>query len=332
MILKSHEILKIDTKKTNIVLFYGLNDGHKNEEILKIIQKSHDKEVLKYDEKEVIDNQINFFESILSKSLFEKEKLIIIKRSSEKIIKILDELKDKKISELFIIIESGNLEKKSKLRSLFEKDKKYICIAFYPDNDKILSGLTYNFFKKQNLPISRENINFIVSKCNGDRGTLFNELNKLENYIKGGKKISLDNITKLINLAENHSISELVDNCLAKNSHKIINILNENNFVNEDSIIIIRTFIIKAKKILKLSNEFANNNNLDLTISSAKPPIFWKDKEITKQQLINWTPQNIKKLIYNLSEIELIMKKNITNSVNLITDFILEQSSSISNN
>ena len=332
MIIKSHEILKIDTQKTNMLLFYGSNEGHKNEEILKLTQKNKNKEVFKYDEKEVIDNQNSFLESVLSKSLFKNEKLIIIKRSSEKILKILDELKDKEIDDLFIIVVSGNLEKKSKLRSKFEKDKKYICVAFYPDTDQILSRLTHDFFKKQNLIISQENINLIVSKCSGDRGTLFNELNKIKNYIQDKKKITLEDISKLINLAENHSISELVDNCLAKNKRKIINILNENNFVNEDCIIIVRTFILKAKKLLKLSNEFANNNNLDLTISSAKPTIFWKDKEITKQQLKNWTPRNIKNLIYNLSEIELIIKKNINNSVNLITDFILYQSSSISNN
>ena len=143
-----------------------------------------------------------------------------------------------------------------------------------------------------------------------------------------GKKLNAENILKLTNLIENHSISELVDNCLAKNKKKIINILNENNFNNEDCIMITRTFLLKSKKILNLSSEFTSNKNIDLTISSAKPPIFWKDKEITKQQIYKWTPENIKQLIYRLNEIELLVKKNINNSINLVTDFILDQSSS----
>ena len=218
------------------------------------------------------------------------------------------------------------MEKKSKLRSFFEKDKELICVPFYPDNEQTLSKLAYNFLKNKNIAISQANINLIINKCNGDREALFNELNKIEHYVKEGKKISSDEIIKLTNLNENHSVLELVDNCLAKNKKKIIDILNENNFNNEDCIMITRSFLNKSKKILQLSTEFEKNKNIELTISSAKPPIFWKDKEITKQQIRQWKPENIKKLIYRLNEIELLIKKNLNISINLITDFILEQS------
>ena len=330
MIIKSYETNKINFEKNKFVLFYGKNEGFKNEVTNNLIKNKDN--IVKYEEKEILENINDFIESILSKSLFESEKIIIIKRVTDKILKIIDEIDSKNIEDIKIILNADNLEKKSKLRSLFEKDKKYICVPFYPDTDQTLSKLTYNFFKKKNILISPSNINLIVNKCNGDREILLNELNKIEYYSKNGKKITAENIAKLTNLIENHGISELIDNCLAKNKKKIVNILNENNFNNEDCILITRTFLNKAKKILILSNEFQNNKNIDLTISSAKPPIFWKDKEITKQQIYKWTPENIKKLIYKLSEIELLIKKNINNSINLITDFILNQASSSTNN
>ena len=172
----------------------------------------------------------------------------------------------------------------------------------------------------------------IVSKCNGDREALSNELSKIEFFCKDGKKINSENIAKLTNLAENYSISELIDSCLVKNRRKVISILNESNFSNEDCIAITRSFIIKAKKLLALSETFEANKNIDLTISSAKPPIFWKEKEITKQQIYKWKPKSIKYLIYALTEIELQIKKNINNSINIITDFIFLKSSSITSN
>mgnify|MGYP001315841595 FL=1 len=330
MIIKSFEINKINFDQNKLVLLYGKNEGFKNEATYNLIKNKD--EVTKYEEKEILDNTNDFIESILSKSLFENEKIIIIKRATDKILKIIDEIGSKNIDDIKIIFNADNLEKRSKLRSLFEKDKKYICVPFYPDTDQTLSKLTYNFLKKKNILISQSNINLIVNKCNGDRETLLNELNKIEYFSKNGKKITAENIAKLTNLIENHGISELIDNCLAKNKKKIVNILNENNFNNDDCILITRTFLNKAKKILKLSSEFQNNKNIDLTISSAKPPIFWKDKEITKQQIYKWTPENIKQLIYKLSEIELLIKKNINNSINLITDFILYQASSNTNN
>ena len=330
MIIKSFEINKINLSLNNLFLFYGKNEGFKSEITKNIIKNKNN--ILNYEEKEILENKDNFIENLLTKSLFDDEKIIIIKRSSDKILGIIEDLCSKKIEDVIIILNADNLEKKSKLRSFFEKDKKLVCVPFYPDNEQTLSKLAYIFFKNKNILISQANINLIINKCNGDREILINELNKIEYYSKNGKKINSQDIIKLTNLNENYSVSELVDNCLAKNKVKIINILNENNFNNEDCILIARSFLNKSKKILQLSKELEKNKNIELTISSAKPPIFWKDKEITKKQLNQWKPKNIKKLIYNLSEIELLIKKNLNNSIHLITDFILEQSSFDSNN
>ncbi|MDA8726821.1 DNA polymerase III subunit delta [Candidatus Pelagibacter bacterium] len=330
MIIKSYEIEKINTNKDCLFLFYGKNDGLKNEAI-KILNKDRNN-ISNYEEKEILDNENNFIETILSKSLFDPQKFIIIKRATDKIIKIIEILRLKNLEDTTIILNSDNLEKKSKLRSFFEKDKTLVCVPFYPDNDQTLSKLAYNFLREKKISISSSNINLIVNKCSGDRETLINELLKIELFSKNGKQINSGNISKLINLSENHNISELIDNCLAQNKRKIISILNENNFSNEDCIMIVRSFLIKSKKLLVLSKAFETNKNMDLTISSAKPPIFWKEKEITKQQILKWSSKNIKQLIYSLSETELQIKKNINNSINLITDFILFQSSSATNN
>jgi DNA polymerase-3 subunit delta len=329
MILKSYEIKKINKNNNPLILFYGKNEGLKNEAFDTLIKDKNN--ILNYEEKEILDNENNFIENIQSKSLFEQTKLIVVKRVTDKILKIIDILRLKNLEDTTIILNSDNLEKKSKLRSLFEKEKELICVAFYPDNEQTLSKLAYNFLRDKKISISPSNINLIVNKCSGDRETLINELQKIEYFSKNGKKINSENISKLINLSENHSISELIDNCLAQNKKKIIGILNENNFSNEDCIMITRSFLIKAKKLLTLSILFESNKNIDLTISSAKPPIFWKEKEITKQQILKWKTKNIKKLIYSLSETELQIKKNINNSINLITDFILSQSSSEAN-
>ena len=329
MIIKSFEIKKIDQNINNLILFYGKNEGLKNESLDILFQDKNN--ISNYDEKEILDNENNFIENILSKSLFEQQKFIIVKRATDKIFKIIEILNSKNLEDVTIVLNSDNLEKKSKLRSFFEKDKKLVCVPFYPDNDQTLSKLAYNFLRDKKISISSSNINLIISKCNGDRETLINELRKIEYFSKNGKKINSESISKLINLNENHSISELIDNCLAKNKKKIISILNENNFSNDDCIMITRSFIIKAKKLLTLSTFFESSKNIDLTISSAKPPIFWKEKEITKQQIYKWKPKNIKKLIYTLGETELQIKKNINNSINLITDFILNQASTETN-
>ena len=328
MIVKSFELDKIKLQ-TQFFLFYGENQGHKNEIIKNKFQIRYKKNTYHYDENEILNNKENFFNNILSKSFFEDEKLIIISRATDKIFNIVEELIEKNISDLIIILDASLLEKKSKIRKLFEKGKETVCVAFYEDNIQTLSGIANNFFRTNKVPISQEAINLIIHRARGDRLNLNNELEKIKNYIGSKKKIELADILKLTNLAENYNVSELVDSCLSKNKKKTVNIINENNYGMEDCILIIRTFLIKTKRLVKLSIEFKKTENLEATISSSKPPIFWKEKETVKQQLKSWTLTEIKDLIYQINEVELLIKKHNNNSISILFDFIIQTASPI---
>jgi len=331
MIIKSNDTKKIDLNKNQYILFYGVNEGAKTDEILSLLLRNKDKSIARYEEKEILENNQSIYDDILSKSLFDSKKIIIINRATDKIFKLISDLFEKKISDISFIINASTLEKKSKLRSFFEKTKHLVCVAFYQDTPSSLSILTQNFLREKKIDISQENINLIINRCNGDRRILKDELNKIEFFCNNKKNISTLELIKLTNLIENYSISELVDNCLAKNKKKTMHILNENRFSSEDCITIIRTFLYKLKRILNLSSDYLKNKNLDKTILSAKPPIFWKDKDIVKQQINKWSPNQIKNLIYDINEIELSIKKNINNSINLTTNLIIEQVSSKTN-
>ena len=331
MIIKSFELNKVDLKKNNFFLFYGENEGLKKEIIESNFKNNYPKKTFYYDESEVLNNKGNFFEEILSKSFFENEKLIIISRSTDKITSIIEEILEKKIDDLVLILNSGSLEKRSKLRLLFEKNKEIICVAFYEDNNQTLSSMASQFFRNNKIQISQQSINLIINRCRGDRQNLKNELNKIESFIKNKKKIEISEILQLTNLAENYSVTELVDNCLAKNKNKTLNILNENNYNLEDCIIVIRTMLAKSKRLLKLFQEIKISNNIDSAISSIKPPIFWKDKQIVKDQINKWSHKNIELLIFRINEIELLIKKNSSISLSVLSDFIIEQASTASN-
>ena len=330
MIIKSFELGKIDLKKNNFFLLYGENEGYKKQVIEEKFKKFYKENIYLYDENEIFHNEENFFNNLLSKSFFENEKLIVITRVTEKIKIIIDELLKKNIKDLVLVLNAHILEKKSKLRSLFEKNEKIICIPFYEDNNQTLSGIVNKFFRDNRIPVSQQSINLIVQRCKGDRLNLNNELEKIQSYSKGKNKIEIEDLLRITNLAENYSVSELTDACLSKNKTKIKTILNENNYSLEDCILIIRTLLIKSKRLLKLSKE-VKNKNIDQVISVFKPPIFWKDRENVKQQIKEWSYKNIENLIFKINETELLIKKNSSNSVNILSNFIIEQTRSTSN-
>ncbi len=327
MIVKYFELEKKNLKNEKYFLLYGNNKGLIEETTGKII-KPLKNNIYKYDESEIIKDPENFEEKIDNKSFFESEKLIIIKRCTDKVLKIIERIIEKKPSDIVIILISETLEKKSKLRNFFEKNKNTICIPFYEDNIQSLSLIASNFLKEKKIFLSQQNINFIIERCRGDRINLYNELQKIENYSLTNKKIETKDILKLTNLSENFDISELIDCALAKNQKKTLYILNENNFAPDDSILILRIFINKLKRLLKISADLKIKKNIEQAISSYKPPVFWKDKDLLKKQIQILSYEKIQELFIEVNNIELLVKKNPTNSTYLVTDFILNQASS----
>ena len=321
MIIKSFELNKVKFSNFKSILLYGLNKGFKEEVIKTYILLGFSGEILRYEESEVLDNKDTILEGLINGSLFDEMKLMIISRSSNKILDFIDEFLERDISNVQIVINSENLDKKSKLRNLFEKDKKLVCIPFYEDNNQSLNNFAINFIREKNIKISQETINLIVERARGDRGNLNNELQKLEALSQTRKKITQEDIFNLTNLSEDYGIFELVDNYLAKNKIKVSKILNENNFVNDDCILILRTLLNRSKRLLKLKNIQKEKDNIDEVISSYKPSIFWKEKDLVKQQIKNWSEKEIKEKIYQISNLEILTKKN-TSSINLVSDLI----------
>ena len=331
MILKTFEAGSFDFKKFNIYLLYGENEGFKKDFFEKNILIKADLKITTYDENDILINYDSILSSLLNRSLFETEKLIMVNRCTDKILGFVQEIIEKEIDDVKIIFKSSILEKRSKLRLYFEKSKKIICTPFYKDNHKTLSLIISDFFKKKNIPISQEIINILVDRSGGERSSLNNELGKIESYIYEKRKISFDEISVITNLSENYSVSELIDSCLKKNLKKTINILNENNYSSEDCLLIIRTFLIKLKRLLDLKLKTEKGETIDTVINSYKPSIFWKDKEVVKTQIKIWSLTEIHKLLSQINETELKIKKNIESGLLILSDFLITKSKTLNN-
>ena len=325
MIVKSFEINKKKFDNQNFFLIYGENEGLKNE-IINLLRKNFEGNIENYDETQIISDNELFFNKLFNKSLFDNKKIIIVNRCSEKIHVIIENIIEKKISDIKIILNANILDKKSKLRNLFEKSDELIIVPTYKDTSITLADIAKKFFNNYKISISSETINLLVSRCNGDRGHLKSELDKILIYMHDKKNINLEEIHKLTNLAENFSINELVDTSLLKNSQKTSEIINESNYKSEDGILILRTFLQKTKRLLNLYEKQNEQINFDTLINDYKPPIFWKDKPIVKRQLENWSKSKIKELIVKINKTEVFLKKNSSNSLMLIFNFIYETS------
>ena len=323
MIFKSYELNKINFAKINLYLLYGKNEGFQNEVVKEYFLKNYEGKINKYEENEFINLSDVIIGELLNRSLFDEKKIIIISRVTDKILKYVEEIAEKDLDDIKIIFKSGILEKKSKLRNFFEKNKSLITIPFYEDDTRILTELIYAFLSKNKIKLSRESVNLLVERASGDRKNLKIELDKIYNYSITNQKIDYSTVAKLTNLYENYNVNNLVDSYLAKNKKTLFKILNENYYSDEDCILILRTILNKSKRLLNIIDKYNDSKNLDSVISTIKPPIFWKDKENVKKQVNSWKSNELKNKIYEINEIEVLIKSNSKNSLRVLSDFII---------
>ena len=322
MIIKDFQLNEKIVQNYKYFLFYGPNDGLKEEIINKRFKSKNNNSFSKIEESEIFKNEIQFFENISSKSFFEDEKIILITNVSNKIYSIIKSILEKEITDITLILNASTLDKKSKIRNLFESDEKLVCTAFYEDKVITLENLVKQFFISNKIKISQEILNLIINKSSGNRKMLQNELKKIEPFLINKSDIGLDQLKILLNSNEELNVSDLVNYCLLKNERKTLFLLNENNLYTEDMIIIIRTFLNKVKKLLTIRGD--ENKNIENLITNFKPPIFWKEKPIIKEQLSKWSNISLFSLLEKINKTEYLIKTNQNNSKNILLNFIFE--------
>ena len=316
MIIKSYEIERNPTNfsKYNILLLYGENNGLKKDigEIIKISlkQKDSNSEFISIYENDIIDNEENFYNTVYSGSLFGNKKIITINNGSDKIIKKIKEIIDKNPENVFIIIVSDILEKKSKLRSLFETNNKILSVPCYADTDKGLEIIAKKELKKNNIILAQESINLLIQKSNNDRNNLKNEIEKIKSFSLNKKNLKVDEIKSIINFSGTYKSDSFINECLCGNILQYKKMLSELYMNTVNQIFFLRILGNKLQRLLSMKELQDNFNNLDSLLNASKPPIFWKEKPMIKKQLTIWGLKDLKKIISEISEIEILCKKN----------------------
>ena len=326
MLIKSYEILKKDLNFLNSFLIYGENTGLKQDIIKSVIELKEKKNIkykqFKFEEEEIIKNQNDFVNLIFSGSLFDKKKVIFVNRTTDRLFNLISEISKKDIKDILIFFDANQLEKKSKIRNLFEKDNNLVCIACYQDNNFDLIKIINDEIKQTKIKLSTESINLLIERASGDRNNLRNEVNKLKSFAFDKQMVSYDQVKELTNMVGNYQNDYIVNICLNGDKKKLHKILRENNFSFEDFLILLKIFSKKIHRLLKIKILNHLEKNLDQIFNQIRPPIFWKEKEDVKKQIRLWNEKKLNLIIKKINKIELNCKKNHELSTNITLDFL----------
>ena len=331
MILKSY-IVEKDLKVLNsykAVLLYGENNGIKDDVKSKLKNANKDAEKINLFEDEIINDRNILYKNTFNESLFASNKAIFIIGATDKIIDEILECVENENENIKIYIFSENLDKKSKLRNLFEKNKKLAIFPCYEDNDRSL----INYISKElegYSGLTGEIKNLIISNASMNRKIIQNEILKIKHFFIS-KKVDKENILEILNIKNNNSFNEMRDNTLAGEKKKINKLLAETEFLNEDSFVYLNNINYRLTRLLEVRKNNKNIENYEQIVDLLKPPIFWKDKAMFIRQLIKWDIKKLNIAILKIGETEFLMKRNSTVRKDvLIKNLILSLSEQIS--
>tara|TARA_B100001093_G_scaffold477666_1_gene505181 strand:- start:389 stop:1387 length:999 start_codon:yes stop_codon:yes gene_type:complete len=309
MILKSYIIEQNinSLAQYKMILFYGENQGIKKEfkDNLKTIHKN--KEVLNLFQEEIIKAKDFLINEISSQSLFGEKKLIFINEVNDKILNILEELNEY-IQEDRIFLFGDVLDKKSKLRSYFEKSKEHASVACYQDNEIGLKKIISNKLAGYS-GINNQTINLIIQSSGLDRGKIYNEIEKIKNCFKE-KKIEIEKLENLLNLKTNDDFSQLKDEAIKGNKFNTNKLLSETIFQTENSVYYLNSINQRINKLNDIENLKHKEKNLDTIINQLKPPVFWKDKPILIEQSKKWNKKRLQEILKKTYNAEIELKSN----------------------
>ena len=324
MVLKSYKIEKKIVELAKFFLIYGENSGLKKD-IIKSILKLKENEKYKkfeFDEETIIKNQNIFYNLVYSGSLFDEKKFVIVNGASDKLFGLIDDISKKNTNDALIFIIAEKLEKKSKVRNLFEKSNKLICIACYQDSNIDLKKIASNELARTKIKLSYESVNLLIERASGDRNNLRNEINKLISFAHNKNIVTYDEVKKLTNLSDNYNNEYIVNLCLSGEKKKLNKTFKENNFYMEDFFILLKIFTNKIHRLIKVKILSRSEKNLNKILDRIKPPIFWKEIDYVKKQNALWDEKKLTSVVNKISKIELTCKKNHEVAINIILDFL----------
>ena len=302
-------------------LVYGENIGMKDD--IKNQIKSHLKgyEHINFNQDEIIKNEKILDEHIYNTSLFSKKKIIFINEISDKFKDIISTVIEKPNTDLKLFLFAQNLEKKSVLRKMFEKEKDLGVIACYQDNERTLDDYVRKNLQGYN-GVSQQIINFLIKNSGLDRKTLLHEIDKIK-LLFLDKKIQVDKLPELLNNNNNLEFNHIRDYCLGAERENLNKSLGSMIFQNENSFFYLSVLSNRIEKLINVYNEFEKEKNLEIAIDKVKPPIFWKEKPSFHKQFKRWNSQKLqeaKKILFNT---ELQIKKNVNSNNSLLINSLI---------
>ncbi len=323
MILKSYllENNPENLNQYNSILFYGENDGLKDDFKDKINILNKTAEIITFYQEDILKDVNILTKNIINESLFNTKKIIIINEADNKILVYLEEVLERVNENIKIFIFCKLLDKKSKIRNNFEKDKNFAIVPCYQDTERTLINYINNTLKDYK-GLTSEITNLIIENSNLNRGTIKNEIKKIKKLFID-KIIDKKKLIELLNIKLDNNFENIRDATILGDKEKVNKLMGEVEFHESDTFMYINQLYVRFNRLIEIKQIENTTKDNELAMESLKPKIFWKEKPIYSKQSRKWDLKRLKVTLNRISNTELLMKTNSAIRNDILLKFLL---------
>lgn len=265
--------------------------------------------VSEFTESELLLDQARLADEAAALTLTGDRRVVRIRDATDSMTAIVEMHLTKGVGEALIVLRSGDLGPRSKLRRLFEKSQRAAALACYADDDEMLDKIIRDYFSQQNKTIAPETVSYLVANLGVDRAVSRTELAKLAVYVGDEPGVSLGDAMNCIGDSSAFSLEALAF-AIGDGDHVAVNrtyarCLEEGT----GEIAVIRVIQRHLMRLQLVLAEVAKSGDTARAMQSLRPPVFFKFEERFRQQVRGWRSVDVRMALSLLLDAEHAIKQ-----------------------
>ncbi|MGY8985081.1 MAG: DNA polymerase III subunit delta [Sphingomonadales bacterium] len=297
------------------VLIYGPDEGLVRERAHRISKQvvedlSDPFNVVRPSLSQVIEEPSILLDELLSLSMVGGRRLVRLDGAEDKAYQGLEQALSgipKDGEKNLLVVTAGNLKPSSKIRKLFEGLEIAVTIACYADSSKDVEELIIEVLGANNLKADPQAISFLLNNLGSDRLISRSELEKIVLYAgdRIDRVIKLEDVITLIGDSATLTLNDIASATTGGDLKRLDQLLERAQSQGENAIAIIRALSRRLQQFHLVKGLIEAGQPIDSAIGKLRPPLFFKEKDIFRNQLFLWSSQKLGKALLLLSDAEL---------------------------
>jgi len=273
---------------------------------------------------QIQEDGTRLFDEAAAQSLIGGRRLVRIRQADDSIARSFEAFLDAPPpGDSFVLVEAGDLSKRSKLRQRAEAGKNVAAIPCYIEQGESLEAVLEGLFRERRISADRDALAFLADRVVGDRAAAHNEVEKLSLFAQGTRRLSLADVRAVTSDSSALDLDEVVQALADRDPRALDQALGKLFAQGESAIAILRACQRHFQRLHLAADDRAKGKSAAEAVDALRPPVFFKARPQMIRQVERWPPARLLAALDTLVRTEAACKRTGVREQTVCTDALL---------